>query len=115
VIVFRARRVTGLLTLAFALLAWPVQAECASCCPNYSDRNVEIGSLGCCGSPCGVTLERPDFERASPSVERHSFGLVAMAVVLSPLPANLRAGEISPADFDLPPPAPSTILSPLRL
>src|SRR5262249_35456830 len=111
----RASRFAGLAFLAIALLAGPIQAECSSCCPSPTEGNLEIGSLGCCGSPCGATLERPDSDRASTSIERHSFDLVAMSVVLPPLPGDLRAGQISPTSFDLPPPTPSSTPSPLRL
>jgi hypothetical protein len=111
----RAGRFVGLWILAFTLLAGPVQAECASCCPSDSEQNLEIGSLGCCGNPCGVAFERPDSDRAATSIERHSFGLVVMSTVATPLSGDLRAGEISSATFDLSPPVPSSTPSPLRL
>ena len=112
----RASRFAGLAFLAIALLAGPIQAECSSCCPSPTEGNLEIGSLGCCGSPCGATLERPDSDRAATSVERHSFDLVVMSgAALAPHSGDLRAGEISSASFDLPPPVPSSTPSPLRL
>jgi hypothetical protein len=71
--------------------------------------------LGCCGSPCGVAFERPDSDLAATSIERHSFDLLVISTVVAPFSGDLRAGEISSANFDLPPPAPSSTSAPLRL
>src|SRR5215510_13772165 len=102
-------RSVGLLLLAFALLAGPVSAECSSCCPSPAERNLEIGSLGCCGGPCGVTLERPDSDRTISTVERHSSGLVVLSAVLTQPPYDLRGCALATSAFDLPPPATSPI------
>jgi hypothetical protein len=109
------RRSAGLVVLAIALLAGPLSAECSSCCPSVAERDLEIGSLGCCGGPCGVTLERPDSDRAAPNVQKSCLDLSATSLVLPSLPADIRAGELAVVSFDLPPPASLSIATPLRL
>lgn len=104
-----------LLFFALGLLAGPASAECSSCCPSPAERTVEIGSLGCCGGPCGVTLERPDSDRAATSVQKNSVDISTTSVVELPLSDALRAGDLTLSAFDLPPPSSYSTPSPLRL